>query len=59
MHVRPIWNTKDDTLQHTINVSNSQKITKRTMLSILSKIFDLLGLLGPVTLYAKIIIQRL
>jgi len=52
------WNTKDDTFQYTINVADSQRIIKRTMLSILSKIFDPLGLLRPVTLSAKIIIYK-
>lgn len=53
------WNTRDNTLQYTINIPDSQKVTKRTMLSMLSKVFDPLDLLGPVTLLAKIIIQKL
>lgn len=35
------------------------KITKRTILSFISKIFDPLGLLGPLAIRAKIIIQKL
>jgi len=39
-------------------INLSDKITKRHILSEISKIFDPLGLLGPVLLYAKIIMQR-
>ncbi|XP_071573556.1 uncharacterized protein [Temnothorax nylanderi] len=52
------WNTSSDSFKYDINTSNSRKVTKRSMLSALSKIFDPLGLLGPITLVAKILIQR-
>lgn len=51
------WNTIHDDFQYNINVTNIRKVTKRSMLSALSKIFDPLGL-GPVTLTAKVLIQR-
>lgn len=52
------WNTINDEFQYDINVTNTRKVTKRNMLSVLSKIFDPLGLLGPITLTAKVLIQR-
>jgi len=52
------WHITDDMLQYNINVTNIYKVTKRNMLSVLSKIFDPLGLLGPITLTAKVLIQR-
>ncbi|XP_071640886.1 uncharacterized protein [Temnothorax longispinosus] len=52
------WNTTSDNFKYDINTSDSRKVTKRSMLSALSKIFDPLGLLGPITLVAKILIQR-
>ncbi|XP_024875128.1 uncharacterized protein LOC112456671 [Temnothorax curvispinosus] len=52
------WNTSNDSFKYDINISDSRKVTKRSMLSALSKIFDPLGLLGPITLVAKILIQR-
>lgn len=52
------WNTTNDSFKYDINMCDSRKVTKRSMLSVLSKIFDPLGLLGPITLVAKILIQR-
>ena len=54
------WNAKDDTICYTVNpISIGTKVTKRTVLSDIAKIFDPLGLLGPVILYAKSIMQLL
>ncbi|XP_071637475.1 uncharacterized protein [Temnothorax longispinosus] len=54
------WNSSEDVFRFTINVdSTSTKITKRTMLAEISQLFDPLGLLGPVILKAKILIQEL
>ncbi|XP_023314005.1 uncharacterized protein LOC111693517 [Trichogramma pretiosum] len=53
------WNSQDDVLQYTLKHVNTQVVaTKRNLLSELSKIFDPLGLLGPVILYAKLLIQE-
>jgi len=52
------WNVINDEFQYDINVTNTRKVTKRNMLSALSKIFDPLGLLGPITLTARVLIQR-
>ena len=54
------WKTKNDTFVFTIkSISCGNKLTKRIILSEIAKIFDPLGLLGPVILYAKLIIQDL
>lgn len=55
-----VWNSFTDTLEYTIaTLDSSRKITKRSILSSISQIFDPLGLLSPVTVTAKIIIQKL
>ena len=44
----------------TVNLSSEdEKITKRSILSQTAKLFDPLGLLGPVVVSAKIMIQSL
>lgn len=50
------WQSEMDILAFNINelVIGNEIITKRTILSQISRIFDLLGLLGPVVLYAKL-----
>lgn len=52
------WNVASDEFQYDINASNIHKVTKRGILSALAKIFDPLGILGPVTLTAKLLMQR-
>ncbi|XP_071576232.1 uncharacterized protein [Temnothorax nylanderi] len=53
------WNPTEDVFQYEINVDSSRGYTKRTMLSAIASIFDPLGLLAPVVLTAKIMIQNL
>ena len=48
---------KDCFVYFTNNFSSSDKLTKRVILSIIAKIFDPLGLLGPIILFAKLIMQ--
>lgn len=55
-----IWDPNYDTIKYKINVSfNRNKVTKRTVLSAISQIYDPLGLIGPAIVLAKIFIQHL
>ncbi|KPJ02096.1 hypothetical protein RR46_01492 [Papilio xuthus] len=54
------WDCKHDHLLFTINLDiTTKKITKRKILSLISQIFDPLGLLGPCTIQGKILMQKL
>lgn len=53
-----MWNAHDDKIHykaHPINIT--ERVTKRNVLSEIAKIFDPLGLLGPVILHAKKLMQ--
>ncbi|KAJ8946582.1 hypothetical protein NQ317_002553, partial [Molorchus minor] len=55
-----LWNSNQDTIQYHIkNISISKYVSKRAILSITAQIFDPLGLLGPIVVVAKLIIQLL
>lgn len=53
------WNFNQDILTFSVKGSTNSRITKRTILSEISQIFDPLGLIGPATIQAKIILQEL
>ncbi|XP_036142116.1 uncharacterized protein LOC118645350 [Monomorium pharaonis] len=54
-----VWNSNRDELIFTVKpLDLTARVTKRNILSEIAKIFDPLGLLGPVVLYAKIIMQK-
>ncbi|XP_072384568.1 uncharacterized protein [Diabrotica undecimpunctata] len=53
------WNTQLDILQYNINFNIQSQTTKRSVLSMISQIFDPLGLVGPVIITAKVIMQSL
>ncbi|CAK9799142.1 hypothetical protein ANTPLA_LOCUS1909 [Anthophora plagiata] len=53
------WSSVRDELYFRINPSNHKRITKRSILSEISQIFDPLGLVGPVITRAKLIMQQL
>lgn len=53
------WQTKDDCLCFSIGTTILSGTTKREMLSVISQVFDPLGLLAPVIISMKIMMQRL
>ncbi|XP_026744728.1 uncharacterized protein LOC113506069 isoform X1 [Trichoplusia ni] len=53
------WVCDTDSLTYTINITSTSKVTKRHVLSVISQIFDPLGLVGPCVVEAKILMQRL
>ncbi|XP_065213364.1 uncharacterized protein LOC135840665 [Planococcus citri] len=55
-----IWSPEPDTLSVSVTLDKlPSKITKRVVLSEVSKLFDILGMLIPVTIRAKILLQDL
>lgn len=55
------WNPSKDLFQYRIlsEISKPNMHTKRSILSQISQIFDPLGLLGPIIITAKLMIQQL
>ena len=54
------WNPQTDNIQYTVSdFGTTEPITKRSILSNIAKIFDPLGLLAPVIVVAKILMQQL
>ncbi|XP_015437418.1 PREDICTED: uncharacterized protein LOC107192626 [Dufourea novaeangliae] len=53
------WDTHNDDVVYRVDPNFDTRVTKRTILSTISKIFDPLGLLAPVIITAKILIQKL
>ncbi|XP_031333913.1 uncharacterized protein LOC116163925 [Photinus pyralis] len=54
-----LWNAHSDSIQFSITEHFNERITKRAILSITCQIFDPMGLLGPVIIINKIILQKL
>ncbi|KAK9743803.1 Pao retrotransposon peptidase [Popillia japonica] len=52
------WNPNTDGLQYSVSFKHSQNVTKRIILSEISKIFDPLGLVSPVVVNAKLLMQK-
>uniref|UniRef100_A0ABD2X0V2 Reverse transcriptase domain-containing protein n=1 Tax=Trichogramma kaykai TaxID=54128 RepID=A0ABD2X0V2_9HYME len=54
-----VWNSQDDKLLFKVNhIETTTKISKRVMLSEIAKIFDPLGLIGPIVFHAKRLMQK-
>ena len=54
-----LWNHKSDILTYGLNLQVNAPVTKRSILSTASQIFDPLGLLSPCTIKIKILLQKL
>lgn len=54
-----LWNSSDDVFKYTTSSNPHKILTKRLVLSIISQVFDPLGLIGPVILKAKLFMQSL
>jgi hypothetical protein len=54
-----LWDTNRDCFRYSSHLPATKKVTKRSILSISSQIFDPLGLLSPVTVKAKMLMQEL
>ena len=52
------WNVKLDCFRLTIAKSFSSNLTKRTLVSNIAKVFDILGWFSPATIKIKILLQR-
>ena len=54
------WNTLTDKITYNVKERKfSTKITKRSVLSNIARIYDPMGLLGPVIVNAKLLMQRI
>ncbi|KAK3748900.1 hypothetical protein QZH41_002891 [Actinostola sp. cb2023] len=53
------WNTQTDSFRFSVNSHKSTDVTKRSVLSMVSTVFDPLGVLTPFLLPAKCLIQTL
>ncbi|XP_004521959.1 uncharacterized protein LOC101458740 [Ceratitis capitata] len=53
------WDPKQDQFQFRINLGMPKKMTKRSILSQIAQIFDPLGWLSPITVVAKLYMQKL
>ncbi|XP_054723403.1 uncharacterized protein LOC129233400 [Uloborus diversus] len=54
-----LWKSQNDVFAFNLSCEDQPKVTKRTVLSKTARIFDPLGLLGPIVTKAKIILHRL
>lgn len=54
-----LWSASCDQLKFSVSLSTSCAITKRTILSEISQIFDILGLVSPCIIRAKMLLQSI
>lgn len=53
------WDSNSDTFTHQVKPWENSKVTKRKILSHIAQLYDPIGLLGPVIVQAKLLMQRL
>ncbi|XP_033228930.1 uncharacterized protein LOC117180542 [Belonocnema kinseyi] len=54
-----LWKSTTDELRYSVNFPKPSNVTKRTILSLVSQIFDPLGIVGPAIVRARIFLQEL
>lgn len=55
-----VWNSQTDNFQYSLcNFTKQNQVTKRTILSIIAQIYDPLGLLAPIIIRSKLLLQKL
>ncbi|XP_046142332.1 uncharacterized protein LOC123987949 [Osmia bicornis bicornis] len=55
-----VWDSTDDTIRYSVtNIIPTKSVTKRSISSVIARIYDPLGLLGPVIIVAKILLQKI
>ena len=54
-----VWNVKDDSIGFPTFKLNIDKLTKRSILSCIARVFDPMGLLTPITIRARMYMQKL
>ncbi|XP_025996398.1 uncharacterized protein LOC113005278 [Solenopsis invicta] len=54
-----LWNSTEDTLQYSVTLTENSISTKRSILSQIARIYDPLGLIGPVLINAKMTMQEI
>lgn len=54
-----LWNHQENLLQYDMKNTSDSKVIKRVILSAIAQIFDPLGLIGPILVIAKFIMQQL
>ncbi|CAK9813845.1 hypothetical protein ANTPLA_LOCUS8006 [Anthophora plagiata] len=54
------WNSSDDCIGYSVSTTaDTTRVTKRSISSEIAKIYDPLGLLGPVVIVAKLLLQQI
>ncbi|XP_076231233.1 uncharacterized protein LOC143177255 [Calliopsis andreniformis] len=54
------WESIDDEIRYSVkDIKSTRPITKRSISSVIARIYDPLGLLGPVIILAKILLQKI
>jgi hypothetical protein len=53
------WNATKDAIKYSFQLKSNTTVSKRSILSVIAQLFDPLGLLGPVILKAKLLLQQI
>ena len=54
-----IWHARKDEFRIAVSIVDHQQVTKRLVLSVISRLFDPLGWVAPIVVVAKILMQEL